>query len=132
MATALPALVPAIEQAILHPGPGTLATLSALHTLMIVTPSHTAALQPALVAALTSLIAPEEDDAPNELTQAAMTGVLGRALLCAPTVFAAAVQATGALLQMDGVHVQLGYCWVRIVDSVLPTHAPAPTPTPDP
>uniref|UniRef100_A0A7S2BDI7 Importin-7/11-like TPR repeats domain-containing protein n=1 Tax=Haptolina brevifila TaxID=156173 RepID=A0A7S2BDI7_9EUKA len=119
VSSAIPPLVPTLKRAVAEPGPGTLAAISTLHTVLLADPSHAALLQPVFEATLTSLIAPEEDGAPNELTQAAMAGLLGRLMLTAPPVFAAAVQATSAALAMDGVHVQFGHCWVAVVDSVM-------------
>ena len=120
------AFVPALRRAMspVFSGPGTLAAAAATHTLLLVAPTHAACLQPALAAALTSIVAPEDDDdgnAPSELMLAAMAGVLGRALLCAPPLFSAAVAQVASELALPDVHVQFARCWVGLLDSVVLT-----------
>ena len=99
---------------------GCLAAISTMHTVLLAAPEHAGALQPALATAIVAIVAPEDGpDAPNDLVLASMAGLLGRALLCAPALFSAAIGTAGNTLQLPDCHAHFAARWVSLVDSIV-------------
>ena len=107
-----------------HAGKGSLAAIHTMHTVLLTAPEPTAAaaLQPALAAALVAVISGADDDGmPNELILTAMAGLLGRALLCAPLLFRAALERATPVLQLAEPHVHFASAWVAMGDAIVLT-----------
>ena len=118
------AYAPTLEAALVEsPGGhrrGSLAAIGTMHTILLCAPEQAASLQPALTAALTALVAPEDGpDAPNDLVLTSMAGVLGRALLCCPSVFSVCVAHASHELQLGELHVHFASAWVALVDAIV-------------
>ena len=64
-------------------------------------------LPPAVCACICSFVAPEDEPGgrPTELVHTAMAGVIGRALLNAPSLYEAAMAQAGTSLQLPDCHV---------------------------
>ena len=100
---------------------GALAAIGTMHTILLSYPEHApSCLQPALIAGLTAIVAPEDGpDAPTELLLTNIAGILGRTLLCSQELFSSVVQQTGALLQLPDCHLYFAQRWVNLIDSIL-------------
>ena len=75
-----------------------MAAVSTMHTVLLCAPAHSGLLQPALQAALRLLLDPDAEADCNELVLASLAGVIGRAVVSAPALFAAAAAASSALV----------------------------------
>ena len=119
-------LAPVFERALTagHTGPGTLASIASLHTLLLGAPAHAAQLAAPFAAALSCLLAPEDDDGdggqPNDLMLAAMAVLLGRLLLVAPPVFQAVVAQVATALALPNAHVLFGQVRARLPPPPIP------------
>jgi len=119
-----PGLAPTLEAALLEcPGGhrrGSLASIGTMHTILLCAPDQAICLQPALTAALSAIVAPEDGpDAPTDLLLTSMAGVLGRALLCSPSLFSACVSHASHSLQLADLHVHFASAWVSLVDAIV-------------
>jgi len=95
---------------------GALAAIGLMHTLLICAPADSAeALGPPLAACARTLTHALTGEGANELLLAAMAGVLGRALLSAPSLFEAAL----AACQTADALPRLATAWLQLGDSIL-------------
>ena len=103
-------------------GKGTVAAISALHTILLTRSTQASPFAPAFLAAFTCIVAPEDDDgsdAPNDLILASMSVLLGRLLLVAPGMFASVVQRASSNLQLPDAHVHFCSRWLALADSIM-------------
>ena len=97
-----------------------MAAVSTMHTVLLCAPSHVALLQPALQAALRVLLDPDMEADCNELALASLTGLLGRTIVSAPALFAAAAAASSALVPQPAMlPYSLVSRWLEFGDSIV-------------